>query len=130
MYFVPEYESEPNIIQSLTLDPELEQVMISRVQRTQFEIGLAMDPTLTQALLQEMAPKINEMSETGLPPLIITAAELRLALKRFFEPTFPRLSVLAFHELPNQTEVQNYGTIQIPREYLGVANASEQVAGV
>lgn len=130
MYFVPEYESEPNIIQSLTLDPELEQVMISRVQRTQFEIGLAMDPTLTQALLQEMAPKINEMSETGLPPLIITAAELRLALKRFFEPTFPRLSVLAFHELPNQTEVQNYGTIQIPREYLGVANASGQVAGV
>jgi flagellar biosynthesis protein FlhA len=118
MYFVPEYESEHNVIQALTIEPSLEQVLISRVQRTQFEIGLAMDPMLTQSLLQEMAPKINEMAENGLPPLIVTAAELRLAIRRFFEPTFPRLAVLAFHELPNQTEIRSYGTIQLPQDQL------------
>lgn len=134
MYFVPEYESDTNVIQSLTLDPELEQLLISRVQRTQFEIGLAMDPMLTQSLLQELSPRINDMAESGLPPVIITAAELRLAIKRFFEPSFPRLAVLAFHELPNQTEIRNFGTIPMPNTsqapHGNNFSPQDQVAGV
>ena len=56
MYFIPEYESEQDTIQCLTLDPGLENALISRVKRTQHDVGLMMDPTSTEALLNDMTP--------------------------------------------------------------------------
>ena len=57
MYFVKEYESEPNKLVALTLEPTLEQSLIGRVKKSQFDIGLAMDPSTTQGILQELNQK-------------------------------------------------------------------------
>ena len=65
-YFVKDYEAEQNKLVSLTLDPKLEQILIQRVKKSQFDVGLAMDPELTQGLIEEIVPKIDEMSEQGL----------------------------------------------------------------
>ena len=89
MYFVKEFEAEPNKLLALTLESSLEQTLISRVKKSQFDIGLAMDPELTQNFLQELEPKISEMSSKGLTPILLTTAELRLALRRFWNPQFP-----------------------------------------
>ena len=42
---------------ALTLEPTLEQTLISRVKKSQFDIGLAMDPELLKVCLQELEPK-------------------------------------------------------------------------
>jgi flagellar biosynthesis component FlhA len=51
------------------------------------------------------------MSEQGLLPIVIVSSELRLAFKRFFEPSLPKLIVLSYQELPPQTDIQNIGII-------------------
>ena len=63
MYFVKEFEVEPEKLIALTFDPSLEQALIGRVKRSQFDIGLVMDPEITEGILQEIDPKIREMSE-------------------------------------------------------------------
>ena len=118
MYFVKEFEAEPNKLLALTLESSLEQTLISRVKKSQFDIGLAMDPELTQNFLQELEPKISEMSSKGLTPILLTTAELRLALRRFFEPSIPQLVVLAYQELPSETLVEPYGFITLPNNSL------------
>ena len=114
VYFVAEYESEPGIVKALTLDPRLEQLLMTKVQRTQFEVGLVIDPQTAQHLLTELTRRMTEMAEQGLTPVILTTAELRLAFKRFFEPSLSKLSVLSYQELPAQTEIQNFGIIVMP----------------
>jgi|694.fasta_scaffold64634_3 flagellar biosynthesis protein FlhA len=111
VYFVAEFESEPGVIKALTLEPRLEQLLSTKVQRTQFEAGLMLDPALAQHLLQELTQRMTAMSDQGLLPVLLITAELRLAFKRFFEPSLPRLSVLSYQELPPQTEIQNVGII-------------------
>jgi flagellar biosynthesis protein FlhA len=54
------------------------------------------------------------MAEQGISPITILTAELRLAFKRFFEPSLPKLIVLSYQELPSQTEIQNTGIIVPP----------------
>ena len=103
---------------ALTLESTLEQTLISRVKKSQFDIGLAMDPDLTQNILQELEPKISEMSSQGLTPILLTTAELRLALRRFLEPSMPQLVVLAYQELPTETQVEPYGFITLPNQSL------------
>ncbi len=114
LYFVSEFEAEPGKIKGLTLDPRLEQWLAGRVQRTPTETGLALDPGTAQHLLEELNRRTGEMSQQGLPAVLVVGAETRLAIKRFFESSLPRLSVLSFQELPASTEVENVGLIPLP----------------
>ncbi len=115
VYFIGEYESEPGVIKAITLDPRLEQFLVTKIQRTPHEIGLVLDPSLAQHLLTELTERMTKMSEEGLTPIIIVTAELRLAFKRFFEPSLNKLVVLSFQELPTQTEIQNVSIILQPQ---------------
>jgi flagellar biosynthesis protein FlhA len=113
-YFISQYESEPGLIKAITLDPRLEQSLITRIQRSHFETTLALDPQTAQYLLRELTIRSNSMAEQGLLPTVLLSAELRLAFKRFFEPSLPKLNVLAYQELPAQTEIQNIGIVTPP----------------
>jgi flagellar biosynthesis protein FlhA len=114
VYFVEDYEYSPGVIRALTLDPHLEQLMVSAIKRTQFDISLMMDPRLAQHLLSSLAQRVEHMADQGLVPILIVTSELRLAFKRFFEPSFPKLSVLAYQELPDSTQIENEGVITAP----------------
>ena len=114
MYFVKEYEVEPNKLLAMTFEPKLEQTLVSRVKRSQFDIGMVMDPTLTEGIIGEIEPKIREMTEKGLSPVIVTTSELRLAFRRFMEPSYPQLVVLAYQELPSETQIEPFGAIALP----------------
>ena len=113
-YFTAEYESEGGIIRAMTLEPRLEQLLTSKVHRTQFDVGLVVDPQMAQHLLQELTKRMTEMAEKGLIPVLITTGELRLPFKRFFEPSLSKLVVLSYQELPSQTEIQNVAIILPP----------------
>jgi len=118
MYFVKEFEVEPDKLLALTFDPSLEQSLIGRVKRSQFDIGLVMDPEITEGILQEIDPQIKEMTEQGLTPLLITTSELRLAFRRFMEPSYPQLVILSYQELPTETRIEPYGSITLPQNSL------------
>jgi len=114
-YFVSEFETEPGLVKAITLDPRLEQLLITKVQRTQYDVGLMIDPHLAQHLLTELTRRMTDMAEQGLTPITIVSAELRLAFKRFFEPSLIKLVVLSYQELPSQTEIQNFSIIVLPQ---------------
>ena len=114
-YFIAQYETEPGLVKAITIDPRLEQTLINRIQRSHFETTLALDAHSAQYLLRELTVRSNSMAEQGLSAIAIVSAELRLALKRFFEPSLPKLVVLSYQELPPQTEIQNMGIILPPQ---------------
>ena len=114
-YFVSEFETEPGVVKAITLDPRLEQLLITKVQRTQYDVGLMIDPHLAQHVLSELTRRMTEMAEQGLTPIAVVSAELRLAFKRFFEPSLTKLVVLSYQELPSQTEIQNLSIIVMPQ---------------
>jgi flagellar biosynthesis protein FlhA len=114
LYFVPELEARPGIVRAVTLDPRLEQALIGRVHRTPTEVGLGLDPLLGRHLLNEMNTRLGEFTRAGLTPVLVVGTELRLPLRRFLEPSFGRLVVLAFQELPLATEIENVGLIAAP----------------
>ena len=115
MYFVKEFEVEKNKLVSMTLDPKLEQILVQRVKKSQFDVGLAMDADLTQGLISEIVPKIDEMTDLGLNPCMVTTSDLRLALRRFLEPSYPQLSIFAYQEIPPETMVEPFASITLPQ---------------
>jgi len=114
VYFIADYECEPGQLKALVLDPRLEQVLLSRVKKTQFETTLLLDPQLVQHIFNFLNEAILDMHEQGLLPLVVVTADLRLAFKRFFESSFPRLCVLAYQEIPEQTQLESIRLLALP----------------
>lgn len=111
MYFIENYIHD-NYLSAIILDPKLENEMIAQIKRTQFEIGLFIEPTATQDLLKNLTPLLNNMTEQSLEPIVLTSNELRLPFKRFFEPSFPKMIVLSYQELPNDIQIRNFGILK------------------
>lgn len=119
-YFMHQYEGDEGIVHALTLEPKLDQLVASQVKRTQTDIGIMLDPMLTQYLLAELNTRITNMTEQGYQPILITSADVRLPFKRFFEPSFPQLTVLSYQEFPNDIQIQTFSIITLPSEVSGV----------
>jgi flagellar biosynthesis protein FlhA len=126
LYFVPEYETRPRVVRAITLDPRLEQWLASKVHRSPTEVGLALDPTTTRHLLEEITRRVSELTSQGHASVMVVSTEIRLPLKRFFESSFPRLTVLAYQELPSATEIENAGIVSAP-PHLSRVDASAQL---
>ncbi|MCX6954728.1 MAG: flagellar biosynthesis protein FlhA [Verrucomicrobia bacterium] len=114
LYFVPEYECRPGVVRAVTLDPRFEQWLSTKVHRSPTEVGLALDPATARYLIEQITARTNDLTAAGQPAVMVVSTEIRLPLKRFFESSFPRVTVLAFQELPAATEVENAGIIAPP----------------
>lgn len=129
-YIVDQYECEPGKIKAITLDPNLEQHLLSRVQRTQFEVSLVLDPNSAQEVLAGVMRLMTEMNSEGYSPLLVVMQELRLAFKRFFESTLPRLTVISYQEIPVGVEIENYGIVSAPRALEQAAQSNKSKVNV
>jgi flagellar biosynthesis protein FlhA len=114
LYFVPEFEAKPGTLKALTLDPRFEQLLVGKVHRTPTEVGLALDPSTGRHLLEGLSRLTSELTGKGFHSVLVVSSEIRLPLRRFLEPSFPRLTLLAFNELPPSTDIENAGIITVP----------------
>jgi flagellar biosynthesis protein FlhA len=113
MYFVPGYESRPGVVKAFTLEPRLEQFLVGKIHRSPTEVGLAVDPATGRYLVDELTKRCAACGP-DVPPILVVSTEVRLAIRRFLEPSFPRLVVLAFQELPSSIEIENSGIVALP----------------
>lgn len=113
MYFVSDYECRPGIVKAFTLDPRFEQWLGGKIHRSPTELGLALDPATGRYMVEEIGRRCNS-GGAEFPSVLVVSTEVRLAIRRFLEPSFPRLVVLAFQELPPAIEIENAGIIQLP----------------
>jgi flagellar biosynthesis protein FlhA len=84
------------------------------VRQTPTEISLALEPKLARHLFESLSQKVQQLLAAGLPPVVICAPQIRLALRRFFENTFADLAVVSYAEIPSRIEVQSAGMIPCP----------------
>ncbi|AOS45125.1 Flagellar biosynthesis protein FlhA [Lacunisphaera limnophila] len=114
IYFVPELESRPGALRAITLDPRFEQVLGTKVHRSPTDVGLSLDPATGRHLIDQLNRHIATLTTAGAAAVLVVSTENRLPVKRFLEPSFPRLTVLAYQELPASTEIENAGIIPLP----------------
>jgi hypothetical protein len=72
--------------------PALRAMARGKIHRSPTEVALALDPATGRHLLEELSRRTAEHGAAEPAAVLVVSTEARLALRRFLEPSFPRLA--------------------------------------
>ena len=89
----------------ITLDPALEQLFHQGLQ-SGGEAGPMLEPGLTERVHKSLTETTNRQEVLGQPAILLVSAALRPWLARFVRHGIPGLSVLSYHEIPEDRQIR------------------------
>ncbi len=95
----------------VTLDPKIEQEIMSSVKQTEQGAYLTLDPEKTRAIMNSVEIEINKLESLGRSPIIITSPIVRMYFKKLTEDYFKDLIVISYNEVENSVELQSVGMV-------------------
>jgi len=102
----------PNETSSVvTLDPQLEQKIMSGVKQTENGTYLNLDPDLTKEILKSVEAEAKKLENLGKAPIIITSPIVRIYFKRLIEDYYKDIAVVSYNEVESNVELQSVGMV-------------------
>ena len=97
----------------LTVDPELEQIIMESIQQTEQGTYLNLAPDIIQKILNNMSKEIKKIATIDSRPILLSSPAVRLYIRKISEQMFPDLTVLSYNELEQSVQVQSVGAVNI-----------------
>lgn len=100
----------------ITLEPELEQLLLKSVQQSQKngasdDMGLMLEPRIIESLQRSLADSAQRQEMLGKPAILLVSAPLRPVLAKFVRFGSEQLKVLSYQEIPNNKQVTIVSTV-------------------
>lgn len=95
----------------ITLDPAVEQEIMSSVKQTEQGSYLSLDPDRIKAIIKSVETEIGKLESLGKSAIIITSPIVRMYFKKMTEDYFKDLIVLSYNEVESNVELQSVGMV-------------------
>ena len=96
----------------VTLDAELEKIIVSSLTRSEQGVYLALSPEVLQKIITQLAEQMKKFQELSQRPIILTSHVVRVYFARLIEQFYPNVYVLSFNEIANNVQIQAIGNIE------------------
>ncbi len=97
----------------VTLDQDLENLLMDSVQQNGTSSYLSLDPVNSQSILNNIAIQIQNLLQIGEQPIVVTAPIVRFYLKRLTDQYIPDLIVLSYNEIEADIDIQSIGVVTL-----------------
>ncbi len=95
----------------VTLDPKVEQEIMSSVKQTENGAYLTMDPEKTKLIMDSVETEIGKLESLGKSAIVITSPIVRMYFKKLTEDYFKDLIVVSYNEVDSNVELQSVGMV-------------------
>ena len=95
----------------VTLDPNIEQEIMSSVKQTEQGAYLTIDPERTKLIMASVENEIAKLENLGKNPIIVTSPIVRMYFKKMTEDYFKDLIVVSYNEIDSNVELQSVGMV-------------------
>ncbi len=102
-----------NSLPCITLDVELENLILQSAQKTEQGSYVNLDPKTMQNFIQALNQELMKLTNMGYQPIILTSPAVRMFVRKLTERAAPGLAVISYAELDPKTEVQALGMVRI-----------------
>lgn len=100
---------EPN--QVITVDPKVEQEIMSSVKQTEQGAYITLDPEKVKAIMDSLGAEIKKMEDTGKTPIVVLSPIVRMYFKKISEDYYSDLIVVSYNEIESNIELQSVGMV-------------------
>lgn len=97
----------------VTLDPKIEQEIMSSVKQTEQGVYINLAPEKTQDILNSVKEEVDKMEELGKNPIIVTSPIVRMYFKKITSEQFKDLIVVSYNEIDTDVELQSIGMVTV-----------------
>jgi flagellar biosynthesis protein FlhA len=95
----------------VTLDPKIEQEIMSCVKQTENGSFINMDPARTHAILDSVKAEIQKLENLGKTPIIITSPIVRIYFRKLTEDYYKDLIVVSYNEVDSSVNLTSVGMV-------------------
>jgi len=104
--------SETGELLAITISPEIENVVMSGI--SQDGQSLTLEPSFTRDFITSLNREIeNSIKTTGSQPVILCSSQIRLALRRLIERTFPQITIMSYNEVAHNVHARSVGMVKL-----------------
>ena len=107
------YFSAMEMTSVVTLDPNVEQMIMNSVIQSEQGSYLTLDPGVTKEIMNSVEEEVSKLENLGKNPIIITSPIVRMYFKRLTEDYFGDLIVISYNEIESNIELQSVGMVTI-----------------
>ncbi len=105
------YFTSNETVSVVTLDPQVEQDIMSSVKQTEQGAYLALDPEKTQKIIKSVETETQKLENLGKVPIVITSPIVRMYFKKLTGDYFKDLIVVSYNEIESDVELQSVGMV-------------------
>lgn len=95
----------------VTLDPKIEQEIMSAVKQTEQGAYLTLDPERTRAIIEATEAEITKLENLGKNAIVVTSPIVRMYYKKLTEEYLKDLIVVSYNEIESNVELQSVGMV-------------------
>ena len=95
----------------VTLDPKIEQEIMSCVKQTEQGAYLTLDPERTKAIIEATSNEVEKLENLGKSAIVVTSPIVRMYYKKLTEEYLKDLIVVSYNEIESNVELQSVGMV-------------------
>ena len=100
----------------ITLDPKLEQMLISSITQSAKIGEVVIEPNLAEGLLDSVKKEKEDAENQGHPAVIVVAPPIRPWLARMIKQRFSEITILSYTEIPEDQKIKVFARIGVTDE--------------
>lgn len=97
----------------LTVSAGIEKMIADSIQQTEHGNYLAMDPQMSQSILEAMSKEIERIAFFEQSPVVLCSPAVRMYVRQLTERYFPQVPILSYNELEASIEIQSVGVVNV-----------------
>jgi len=97
----------------ISLDPALEDQVVSFIDRSGEGTTLTMPPAIANRVTTAIVGELHRLIQAGHQPVVLASPQVRGSIRRLLEPHLPNVAVLGYNEVSKGVEVESIGVAQL-----------------
>jgi flagellar biosynthesis protein FlhA len=106
-----QYVDEHDKLWCVTLDPAVEELINSNIERSERGIINSLPPNTSQQIVKRIGEKTAELTQSGHNPVLLCSPQIRSPVRRMIEAGLPQVAVLAYNEIVPEVAVEAIGLV-------------------
>ena len=105
------YRDEEGRLHVLALDPAMEDRIAAGIEHTERGLFVRMSPSAVDLTCEKIQEGVKKLVTAGHQPVVLVSPRIRPGLRQITNASMPRLKVLSYNEITQDTKIESYGVI-------------------